>query len=352
MRGRYEVAIIGAGPAGAAAAFFLAHAGVGDVLLLDRMLGEESFDRYHSICGEGISRRAFRGLEPMEPWHLRGPMGRTELLWPGEIRVERKVEGLILDRPRFLAELHERAEQGGCHLRRGALESVEMDDEDHVLRLRDGREVRCRWLIGADGAFSRVRRDLFGSRPRGMMQVQRFLSEQPAPADGALIELGERYRGGYRWTFPSGDGSNYGFPKGCDSPEEVLDKGGRHLPFGGVGELVRGRAMLLGDAAAQANPVCFAGLLPAFRGAKAVARAIVRDNPRIYSRWWERSLLSSPRFFATHERLRSWSDEDMRRAAHPFRRGVNPLSVTHALLTMPGNLPMYVGCLFTFQYAW
>jgi flavin-dependent dehydrogenase len=54
-----DVAIVGAGPAGSAAAYFLARAGV-DVLLLDKAV----FPR-DKVCGDGMSSRALDVLERM-----------------------------------------------------------------------------------------------------------------------------------------------------------------------------------------------------------------------------------------------------------------------------------------------
>ena len=54
-----DVVVVGAGPAGSAAAYFLARAGV-DVLLLDKT----SFPR-DKTCGDGVSSRALAVLECM-----------------------------------------------------------------------------------------------------------------------------------------------------------------------------------------------------------------------------------------------------------------------------------------------
>ena len=55
-----QVIIVGAGPAGAAAAIALSQAGVGDVLLLDR----DHFPR-HKTCGSGLSPAALELTETL-----------------------------------------------------------------------------------------------------------------------------------------------------------------------------------------------------------------------------------------------------------------------------------------------
>ena len=54
-----DVIVVGAGPAGASAAYFLAGAGI-DVLLVDR----EVFPR-EKVCGDGLASRALAILERM-----------------------------------------------------------------------------------------------------------------------------------------------------------------------------------------------------------------------------------------------------------------------------------------------
>lgn len=348
----HDVIITGAGPAGAATAFFLTQRGISSVLVLDRMVGEARYDRYHRICGEGISVRAFKDLAPIIPWHVRHHIHTVEMVWPGSVTIRRRIKGLILDRPRFLQELLCQAEIGGCKVENGSVVSVQDEAEKFRVTLRDGRSYTCRYLVGADGAFSVVRKQLFQTEPLKSTSVKQFLTDVSADSEKVTIHLNQKYQGGYRWQFPCGPHSNVGFPKGTDHADGVVIENGRYLPFGGVPELFRGRALLVGDAAAQANPICFGGLRAAMMAAKNVARAVALDDPSIYSRWWSRSIMSSPRFLRAHEKLQSWSDEDMKKAVAPFRKGVNLRSVIWAVISMPWNIPMYIAYLITFRYAW
>ena len=60
MKDMYDVAIVGAGPAGSAAAHYLAKGGL-DVLLLDKF----NFPR-DKTCGDGLTPRALRVLDEMD----------------------------------------------------------------------------------------------------------------------------------------------------------------------------------------------------------------------------------------------------------------------------------------------
>ena len=59
MKDMYDVAIVGAGPGGSAAAYYLAKGGL-DVLLLDKF----NFPR-DKTCGDALTPRALRVLDEM-----------------------------------------------------------------------------------------------------------------------------------------------------------------------------------------------------------------------------------------------------------------------------------------------
>ncbi len=352
MAERHDVLVVGAGPAGLSATLFLRLSGRDlDVLALDRLQGERR-SRYHRICGGGVSRRAFRGLDPIEPWGAMEEISRALLRWPGGVETEQTIDGHIIDRPRFLDELAVRCREEGAMLERGSVVSVVPDGDGYRARLYDGSELRARHIIGADGALSVVRRDLFGTRPWRIMAAERYLVEGDAEPGTLVFHMEQRYRGGYRWEFPCGGLVNTGFPRGTDSVEEYLDRGCRHIPFGGVGPVVEGDALLVGDAAAQANPVSYGGIRAALQAGRQAASAVAAGKPDLYRRWWERSRLSSPWYLKAHEAMSSWSDEDMRAAAAPFQGRSRALPLLRRLIEAPRDYHMYVAYGMALRDSW
>jgi Dehydrogenases (flavoproteins) len=256
-----DTVIVGSGPAGLAAAFFLK----GRTAVIERL--DSNYDRYHSICGEGISEDAFAALRPMEPWAAKNRVSVTKLKWPGGKVLEIGSKGYILDRPKFLKELKSRCD---AEFINGNVVDIIQNNDSYEVILNDGRSLKCKYLIGADGCYSVVRRKIFGTEPLRMISVKHMITE--TEHDGSMtIELGERYDGTYRWTFPSGDNVSVGCMTSID-PD--LKGATRTISVGCVDEVVKGNAFLAGDAAGMANPVSFGGLRAAM-GSKSIRKMVV-----------------------------------------------------------------------------
>ncbi|AXG76529.1 geranylgeranyl reductase family protein [Streptomyces paludis] len=208
----WDVVVVGAGPAGASAAYAAAVAGR-QVLLLEKA----DLPRYKT-CGGGIIGPSRDSLPPgfelplKERVHavtfsLNGKLSRTR-------RSKRMLFGLI-NRPEFDASLVEHAQKAGAVLRTGATVSrVEQhgpavpDRRTVAVVLADGGTVLARSVVGADGSASRIG----GHVGVKMDQVDLGLElEIPVPptvaedwAGRALIDWGP-LPGSYGWVFPKGD---------------------------------------------------------------------------------------------------------------------------------------------------
>ena len=351
-----HVIVVGAGPTGLSAALYLARNGV-DVTVIDRM-SETAYDRYHEICGAGISRKAFRKLRYIEPWHVRNRIDRGELAFPGDILVSIPVKGYVLDRVAFLHELRARCESAGCCFVHGTVIDIDtvtdLEDKERMyhVTLGHGPEYLCTHIIGCDGAHSIVRKKLFGWKPVEAIPTTECIVEgEPRPV--FRMELGERWKGAYSWTFPAGDNVSIGALKGLVSTEDVISHGSRMIPFGGGGPIEKDNAYLCGDAAAMPNPICAGGLMVGLVSGQECARTILSGKRGRYQRWWDNSILSSPRFMWFHQVIVDWKDSDFEDAAEPFRGGGNfYLLGMKALLTKRQYVREYLGCLQTFRHAW
>ena len=201
-----DVLIIGSGPAGASAAFHL-NGYPGRVVVLERF-SESMFPKYHSVCGEAVSDRMFRkaGIEPAA---VVTRVDRIEISFPGGITVNVPVEGAVVDRPEMLAEIHGRCR---AEVLRATATGVERDGDGFVVRTNVG-EFRCRYLIGADGAHSVVRRDLFGTVPEMLPVVNNIVK-----GDGGTtlaFTVGQALSGWGRPSAASTDGGSHRSPARC-----------------------------------------------------------------------------------------------------------------------------------------
>ncbi|WP_329245330.1 geranylgeranyl reductase family protein [Actinoallomurus sp. NBC_01490] len=336
-----DVIIVGAGPAGSAAAYHLAQAGL-DVLLLEKTV----FPR-EKVCGDGLTPRATKQLLKMgvdldAPGWIRnkglriiGGGVRMELPWP-ELSSYPDY-GLVRTRMDFDQILAERAVAAGARLRMNtSVTEPVLDDTGRitgvVAKTPDG-EVRfsAPLVVAADGNSTRLslalglrKRD---DRPMGVA-VRRYYTS-PRHDDDYLeswLELwdGERLLPGYGWVFGVGDGtSNVGLGllntsdafKNVDyrallrswlagMPEEwgyVEENAtgpvrGAALPMGfnRTPHYTRG-LLLVGDAGGMINPFNGEGIAYAMESAEMAAEIIVQALGRPTAAQRERALHDYPR---------------------------------------------------------
>lgn len=166
---RYDVAVVGAGPAGSAVATHLARAGW-RVVIVDRSV----FPR-EKPCAEALSPAAEPLLAELgaldsilhyHPARLRGfrvyaPNGR---FFRGDFAATRDTSGksifetgLVVARLRLDAALLDAARRAGAEMREGwRLASLVRETDGWALRPVAGEELRARLLIAADGVHSTV----------------------------------------------------------------------------------------------------------------------------------------------------------------------------------------------------
>lgn len=294
---RFDVAVIGAGPAGSTTAYRLAAAGV-SVLLLDRA----RFPR-DKPCGGGVTARARRLLPfPIDPV-VEEEISRFEfrLGYRDRTRFERTCErGLVsmTQRRRLDAYLVAQAAAAGADFRDGVtVREIALDAAGAALTL-DGARVEAAVLVGADGANGVTARSLGlagpiehsvaleGNLDYGLASRSRF-------AGRVVVELGT-VPGGYGWITPKGDHVNVGvggFAREGPRLREQLrrlcrahaldadalrDLRGHRLPMRLPGaRAVRGRALLVGDAAGLVDPLSGDGMFEAFLSGRLAVVAIL-----------------------------------------------------------------------------
>ena len=345
-----DVTIVGAGPTGLSAALYLSSEGV-SVTVIDRM-SDGTYDRYHGICGMGISDKAFRRLKYIEPCHVRNTIEFGELRFPGDVTVRLPVKGYVIDRVAFLHDLRDRCIEKGCRFVHGTVTDVIREEQGFSVKVRGMENIRCTHVIGCDGAHSVVRKRLFGWRPMEMIPTTECIVEgEPEPT--FRMDLGERYQGVYAWTFPAGEHVSIGAKKGLVDTDGCIEHGSRMIPIGPDGPIEDDGAYLCGDAAAMPNPVCAGGLMAGMWAGQVCARNIISGRKGGYQRWWDRSILSSHRFMDFHHTIMEWKDEDFMDASKPFRGCRNIyLSGIKALILKPKYAHEYFGCLQTFRHSW
>jgi geranylgeranyl reductase family protein len=224
---RYDVLVVGGGPAGAATGYWLAEAGH-DVLVVER----KEFPR-EKTCGDGLTPRAVRQLADMG---LEDAIARDhhrfdglravahgvtlEMRWPehpiypshGYVVRRRDLDRLVAEHAvKAGANVWQGAEAVAPILERGLVRGATIKRKDTEAI----DEVSARYVVVADGANSRFGRALGTSRDRTYPQGMAIRAYYESPLhDDPWIEsaLDVRDRAGaslpgYGWIFPVGDGT-------------------------------------------------------------------------------------------------------------------------------------------------
>jgi geranylgeranyl reductase family protein len=287
----WDLVVVGAGPAGSAAALGALHHDPSlRVLLLDR----EEFPR-DKPCGDGIAPHVFDALAAVGVEDLHAgwePLHRFDVTHAGTTAAARMRRPVwVIPRSVFDARLLARATAAGAQLRRHRARTL-VRDADRV----GVDDLRARVVVGADGAASMVRAAL-GRRPGKRAIAIRGYAPTPAGRGGLQsIVYGDRRHPSYAWSFDRGDGlANVGYGEFVvdrdDRPtrrqmlaelERLLPgstAGGgewraHHLPLSGWRpEPSADRVLLTGDAAHLVNPMTGEGIYYAVATGLAAGRA-------------------------------------------------------------------------------
>ncbi len=218
----YDIIVIGAGPAGAAAAITAARSGA-SVLVFDKApYGRDK------VCGDGLTPRAVGALNELkidlEDAHridgLRMIAGRKtrELAWPRTTRFPS--HGAVWPRRRLDAALMDAAAEAGAEVvweTEAVPEfSTEGGEGDRVIGVSaGGRSYRADMVVVATGAPGQVARMLGAERDRDepFGIAIRTYAETPRHDDRhleACLTLRDEHGTpvpGYGWMFPAGDGT-------------------------------------------------------------------------------------------------------------------------------------------------
>ncbi|MEU4821221.1 geranylgeranyl reductase family protein [Actinomadura sp. NPDC023710] len=205
----HDVIVVGAGPAGSAAANHLARSGL-DVLVLEK----NSFPR-EKVCGDGLTPRAVRELKalgvdtagpdwfPNKGVRLIGAARRVELSWPDGPGLTRTRAGL----DELLAR---QAVHVGATLRENTRVTAPLTANGRIRGVRtSGGTHEARLVIAADGASSRlsVALGLRPARDRPLGIAGRRYFRSPRHDDEYLEIWLDLAPAAYGWVFGMGDGT-------------------------------------------------------------------------------------------------------------------------------------------------
>lgn len=335
---RFDILIVGAGPAGSFAAEQLARAGVRVALFDGRPAGEPK------ACGGGVTSKALKAWP-----HLLEAVGRLiddlEMYSPSGKRLQLKLAEpfAIYSRTAFDSYLRERARDAGASV---FAEKVSVRDwrarerglDWKVRAGRSGAEWSAPVLVAADGANSPIAKKLAGPLPASEMEVAfGYRTPLPKETDAPTVVAFLPKWAGYAWAFPRVDHISFGIATSQDAFDhqaldrllwdfmigyyrmrvdpkariwsaaksrdkaqdelvrselrEVAERYAARIPGLAVETWDKRRTAgegwaLLGDAAGFADPVTGEGIYYALRSAELFAGAYMAGQPLDYEKRW------------------------------------------------------------------
>lgn len=288
----YDVVVVGAGPAGSAAAKELSEAGL-CVLLIDqrRYPGEKV------QCAECVPRIIERYAEVRKE-HIAQYVSGIKTIICGKEAGTVFAPGWLLHRERWDFYLAELAEKAGTHTSYQARAAGFSHDGVVTVKRPDGVcEVKSKFIIGCDGPFSAVSRWLGNELHLDCFALQYELPLERGLRE-TLIYFEPDYFGGYGWVFPKNTTANVGIgvhyshrtkvsgllrgfaaklkAQGLIAATEPVRITAGWIPGRGLnGTLTDGRFLLAGDAAGCTHPITGAGIVNAVISGQIAAQVIM-----------------------------------------------------------------------------
>lgn len=297
MKKKFDLIIVGAGPAGSAAAFAAAEKGV-SVLLLE----EHAEIGVPLACAEALSRSTIAGYLDIRPEWIAQELSGSIVRDPqgAEFTVEYPNVGWVLDRKKFDPGFARLAEEKGAVIKKSARAVGIQDNEITVDESGRTKRYSFRYLIGADGFASKVG-TWFGIDTRLSLDeieicAEYRLSNIAVEPEYAYLFFGNQYApGGYAWVFPkSSNSANVGLGisplVSKEKPKAILARWVKQeFPGAQIEEKIFGGTpakllerysghnfCLVGDAARFTDPISGAGIANGIKSGMIAGRNIAQ----------------------------------------------------------------------------
>jgi len=327
----YDLIIVGAGPSGVSAAFFSKlydKENEYNILLIEK-LKENNYEVYHDMCGCCVSHSMFKEIRPIKPEFVVENIRFMEEYVADDFAIKHHIRGYILNRPAFLRNIVEKfISMGGKYLNATISEiSHNKGNSSIKIKLNDGNVLETKFLIAADGANSRIRKQMGLNGIKTSVAIQYLTDEKPEKGT-IKFYYDEKYGGNYKWHFPYGNLSKIGYLFPVNEKEtmhgKIIKKQARVIACGRLEKYNFGNILFVGDAAGQTNILSKGGIRAGMYAGKLAAKStIIYNDPDWYDKKWKKTgfYLSITPTTKAFERLEKMTNKELINHLQIFRRG-------------------------------
>ncbi len=293
---KFDVLIVGGGPAGSTCAYRLAKSGA-KVLVVDfkKQIGKpvqcaefvpvQLSHQFKEFFPQEVIAQRVQNMVHYTPWK------QTVSMWS---------EGYILNRELFDLNISKLAQSYGATY---MLQTQFLGFEDGKAVLeniptRQRIKVQANIVVGADGPRSKVAK-LTGNHTRDFLTTAQYTMKLRTKLEDLIIYFRDYIPGGYGWIFPKSEWANVGVGIDPQYPinvmdslrrfiqevishgwveEKVINRTGGWIPAEGLLDVVRGRVLLVGDAGGFCHPITGGGIANAVLSGNACAESIIDDR--------------------------------------------------------------------------
>jgi geranylgeranyl reductase family protein len=311
---RYDVAIVGAGPAGSTAAKILSENGIRTILL-----DKTSFPR-DKPCGGGLQMRVLHRFKYLEEHDLIDSYSTSFQIHTStmthhvEFHHTKPLQAMVI-RKTFDQGLITLAQQNGAFFQSNMLiQDMILDKEAIRLALSDGTTIESQLVLGADGIWSTIAKKIGMKQECTHIGVcayaeypiqQQTIRSLYGPEQGVHIFLQPNGIAGYGWVFPKKEHVNIGVVEFREAinpsikkknlqrsftdflrdlkqqgllptrPPTIITHGGA-FPTCQMKRLTADRVLLCGDAGGLTNPLTGEGIYSAMCSGEMAAHTAIK----------------------------------------------------------------------------